>query len=170
MLAAGDVGRERPTVPFLEQVQREARRTSRQALPAKLPPHHFLESRELVGISHERIEAARNAFDAVDEQPEMDARPPRDRIPWHRSPIRRRHQPSEYLEERFLRDRRQAIHRYRASSAKNYVLRSEQSLADRYAEKFLVRGEPGEVFRDRRASASSRGPGDHVNQGPVDTL
>src|SRR6185312_4929929 len=80
VLAARDHRRKRPTVPFLEQVQWEPRRTGRQASPEKLSPHHFREHRELVGISRERVEAPRNAFDPVDEQPKMDARPPWDRI------------------------------------------------------------------------------------------
>src|ERR1700674_4466459 len=72
VLAAGDSGREPPTVPFLEQVQREPRRTRGQVLPAKLPPHSCLEGRELVGIARKRVKALRDAVDAVDEQAEMD--------------------------------------------------------------------------------------------------
>src|SRR5207253_8869012 len=170
VLAAGDGGRERPTVPFLEQVQREPRRTRGQALPAKLPPHHFLESRQLVGVSRERIEAPRNAFHPVDEQAEMNARPPRDCIPGHRSPVARRHQPSERSEERSLRDRRDAIHCYCASAAKNCLFRGEPALADRCVEELLVRREPRESFSDRCASGSSRGLCNLVNQGPVDAV
>ena len=80
MLAAGDSGRERPTVPFLEQVQGEPGRRRGQALPAKFLPHHLLESRELVGIARERVETPGDAFDAVNEEAEMDARPPLNRI------------------------------------------------------------------------------------------
>src|ERR1700682_5618716 len=51
VLAAGDGGRERPTIPFLQQVQREPGRTREQVLPAKLLPHHFFEGRELIGVA-----------------------------------------------------------------------------------------------------------------------
>ena len=170
VLAAGDGGRERPTVPFLEQVEREPRRTRGQTLPAKLPPHHFLEGRELAGISRERVEAPRDAFDAMDEDAEMDARPPGDRIPGHRSPALRRHQPGEHAEERFLRDRRRAVHRHRASAAEDCLLGGEQTVADGDPEELRLRGEPGEVFRDRRAFDSSRGLRNFVDHGPPGTV
>jgi len=170
VLAAGDGGRERPTIPFLEQVQREPGRTRGQVLPAKLPPHHFLEGHELVGIARERVKAPRDAVDAVDEQAEMDARPPRDRIPGHRLPVARRYQPREHAEERFLRNRRRAIHRYRASAAEDCRLRGEQTVADREPEQLLFGGEPREVFGDRRAGGSPRGLRNLVDHGPLDTV
>ena len=51
VLAAGDPGRQRLTVPFLKKVQRESKWTGGHALPTKLPTHHLLEGRQLVGIS-----------------------------------------------------------------------------------------------------------------------
>src|ERR1022692_4178372 len=81
VLAAGDGGRKRATVPFLKKVQREPGRPRGQLLPAKLPPHYFLEGREPIGIARERVKAPRDAVDAVHEQAEMDAGPPWDRIP-----------------------------------------------------------------------------------------
>jgi hypothetical protein len=158
------------TVPLLEQVQREPGRTRGQALPAKLPLHRILESRELVGISRERVEAPRDAIDAVHEQTEMDARPPGDRIPGHRSSVARRHQPSEHSKERFLRDCCRAIHRYRASAAKDCPLRGEQTVADGDPEELLLHGEPGVVFGDRRASGSSRGLRNLIDHGPLDAV
>src|SRR5207253_10070321 len=64
-------------------------------------------------------------------------------------------------------DRCDAVHGYRASAAKNGLSRGEQALADGYAEEFLVRGEPEEVFRDRHACRSSRGLCNLMDSGPV---
>jgi hypothetical protein len=132
--------------------------------------HHFLEGHEIIGIARERVKAPRDAFDAVDEQTEMDARPPRDRIPGHRSPVARRYQPSEHAEERFLRDRRRAIHRYGASAAEDCRLRGEQTVADRDSEELLLRWEPREVVGDRRAFGSPRSLRNLVDHGPLDAV
>src|SRR5665811_2483386 len=91
---------------------------------------HCLENLDLVRISGERVEARHQAVDAVDEEPEVDARSPGDRVPGHRSPLLCRNQPREHAKKCCSGDRCRAIHRYRASAAKNDLLCAEQTLTD----------------------------------------
>jgi hypothetical protein len=106
----------------------------------------------------------------VNEQAKMDARSPRDRIPRHRSPVARRHQAGEHAEKDFLRDRRRAVHRHRASATQDGLLRGEQTLVDGGAEELLAFREPGEGLGHRRASGSARGLRYLVDHGPLDAV
>ena len=130
-----------------------------------------LRAAELVGISRERVEAGKQAVDAVDEQPEMDARPPRDRVPRHRLAASScRHQPGEHAEEGCLGDRRRAIHGYRAPAAEDGLLGAEQTLdglsrRDRPPSGTLERSSVIDAL-----SGASRRPRNLIDHRPLDAV
>ena len=82
---------------------------------------HSLEDIDPVRISHELLDARRQAVYSLNEKPDVDARSPEDRVPGYSSPLLCRNQSGEHVEKRCSRERLRSRHRRVAATASAHV-------------------------------------------------
>ena len=80
---AAHLNRETAGVPFLQQEEWHAWWGAGHGLPEEVAVQARLEHAHLRRIPNQEIQTRRETIDAVNEQREMNACGPRDRIPWH---------------------------------------------------------------------------------------